>query len=285
MGHGRRPVAPCQEHTGPHPPGMILKNGPAWAPGPRAHRLGYSTRPARARSEDSRKGGAICSNRALNLEKACCGSTLFSPKMQERPSLGVLASAHLLFSHLGINRMPVLTRKLIESCRTPRGAFTSATVRAFGLDWNSLVKGWPYRLVGTFISDEQYATALRGARVYVKEKTRRLNEAALRVREDVPECVRLREASDALTFEDYCDQTVPRSAKTTRNDDLDRALALDDERDRRLWSRRSPVKVGHLPCGRQNSSGSMQTQGEMHVKRTVAPTVTPATTLIASQHA
>lgn len=57
-----------------------------------------------------------------------------------------------------------LTKPLIDSCRA-NGAFTNATIRAFGLK-SPLIEGWPGRLIGTEISRDQFRKALEGKFIY-----------------------------------------------------------------------------------------------------------------------
>lgn len=59
----------------------------------------------------------------------------------------------------------ILTQELIARCRT-NGAFTSATVRAFGLIPGKEQKGWTFRLVGSAMTREKYREALRGRHIY-----------------------------------------------------------------------------------------------------------------------
>lgn len=64
----------------------------------------------------------------------------------------------------------VLTLELIDLCRT-NGAFTSATVRAFGLDPGRLVAGWPRSLVGSVLTREQFREAMLGRHRYASRKS------------------------------------------------------------------------------------------------------------------
>ncbi len=66
-----------------------------------------------------------------------------------------------------------LSKEAIERCRTERGAFTKATVEAFGLGWNTLQAGWPNRLIGKSISLEQYQKALEGRERFKRSKCNR----------------------------------------------------------------------------------------------------------------
>ncbi len=77
----------------------------------------------------------------------------------------------------------MLTRDLIEKCRTEKGAFTGATVRAFGLNWNSLKSGWPRRLEGKVITQEEYMNALLGRQLAKKKNRDRTHPGLF----DVPE--------------------------------------------------------------------------------------------------
>jgi len=54
-----------------------------------------------------------------------------------------------------------LTAAMIEACRTVRGGFSAATVRAFGLAF-PLPKKWHRKLVGTLIAVADYEKAQRG---------------------------------------------------------------------------------------------------------------------------
>lgn len=63
-----------------------------------------------------------------------------------------------------------LTRDAIERCRTAKGAFTKATVEALGLRWHELKAGWPDRLLGKEVSDEQYAKALAGRQKFKTDR-------------------------------------------------------------------------------------------------------------------
>jgi hypothetical protein len=58
-----------------------------------------------------------------------------------------------------------LTPALINACRA-NGAFTNATMRAFGLTRSTMYQGWPQRLVGTKISNQRYREALEGRFIY-----------------------------------------------------------------------------------------------------------------------
>lgn len=60
----------------------------------------------------------------------------------------------------------VLTEELIEKCRTDKGAFTNATVRAFGVHKSIMQKGWVKRLEGTTISRSAYIQAVEGRFVF-----------------------------------------------------------------------------------------------------------------------
>ena len=58
-----------------------------------------------------------------------------------------------------------LTYELVMACRTARGGWTSATIRAFNVPL-PLLSGWPKRLIGSQISKEAYQRALEGRTVY-----------------------------------------------------------------------------------------------------------------------
>lgn len=53
-----------------------------------------------------------------------------------------------------------LTPMLIAACKTENGGYTSATIRALGMTLDEFTKGWPARLVGKRITEDQYAAAL-----------------------------------------------------------------------------------------------------------------------------
>lgn len=60
-----------------------------------------------------------------------------------------------------------MTKHLLTKCRT-NGAFTSATVRALGLDPATIGHGWPKTIIGKTYSREQVRQALRGRHLYAK---------------------------------------------------------------------------------------------------------------------
>jgi 5-methylcytosine-specific restriction endonuclease McrA len=67
-------------------------------------------------------------------------------------------------------RMPdgeeiTLTKDLIDNCRA-NGAFTNATLRAFGLTRSSITQGWPSRLLGKVMTRSEYEMALKGKFIY-----------------------------------------------------------------------------------------------------------------------
>lgn len=59
----------------------------------------------------------------------------------------------------------LLTHAKVKICRTRFGAFTNATIRAFGLS-APLTKGWVRRLAGMVVSLQDYRNALRGRYLY-----------------------------------------------------------------------------------------------------------------------
>jgi hypothetical protein len=70
-----------------------------------------------------------------------------------------------------------LTLSLINACRTAKGGFTAATMRAFGLNFTDAKHGWVWRLVGKQITQADYQMALAGRFTFgstAKEKNRRL---------------------------------------------------------------------------------------------------------------
>lgn len=69
-------------------------------------------------------------------------------------------------SKLSPARRVVLTRVLIDKCRTDRGAFTNATLIALGITKATLIRGWPDRLIGKSISAEAYQRAVAGRTMY-----------------------------------------------------------------------------------------------------------------------
>ncbi len=66
----------------------------------------------------------------------------------------------------------VLTKELIDRCRTNGGAFSGDTIRAFGLDRKTMTPGWPVRLVGKTITQEQYLNAFLGRLLLKKTRVR-----------------------------------------------------------------------------------------------------------------
>ncbi len=58
-----------------------------------------------------------------------------------------------------------LTDPLLKACRTAKGGLTNATINALGLK-KPLIAGWPNRLIGTRITQEDYARALAGSSIY-----------------------------------------------------------------------------------------------------------------------
>lgn len=91
-------------------------------------------------------------------------------KPRERRERRVKASARLIPHTEADIALPsgdlfALTEELIARCRTARGAFTNATLKAFGLH-KPLITGWPERLIGKVLTREQYADALRGRFIY-----------------------------------------------------------------------------------------------------------------------
>lgn len=57
-----------------------------------------------------------------------------------------------------------LTKRMINECRTEKGGFTSATIKAFGVTQKS--KGWVDSLIGEPISSENYGLALEGREIF-----------------------------------------------------------------------------------------------------------------------
>jgi hypothetical protein len=55
----------------------------------------------------------------------------------------------------------ILTKQLIDACKTPSGSYTTETVIHFGLKF-PLIKGWIPRLVGHEITEENYKLAFDG---------------------------------------------------------------------------------------------------------------------------
>lgn len=56
----------------------------------------------------------------------------------------------------------ILTRELVEQCRSPVGGFTRATVQALGIKW-PLKSGWIDHLVGVEIYRSSFEKAKDGA--------------------------------------------------------------------------------------------------------------------------
>jgi len=57
-----------------------------------------------------------------------------------------------------------LTKRMINECRTEKGGFTAATIKAFGVTQKS--KGWVDSLIGEPISSENYGLALKGREIF-----------------------------------------------------------------------------------------------------------------------
>lgn len=67
--------------------------------------------------------------------------------------------------------MPVtVTDARFEELRTVRGGITNATIRALGVPF-PLRSGWPARIIGTIITDEQWTAARAGRDKLAKRKT------------------------------------------------------------------------------------------------------------------
>lgn len=73
-----------------------------------------------------------------------------------------------------------LTLPLINACRTAKGGFTGATVRAFGLVWADIERGWVRRLIGTYISRSNYEQALAGRSTQKEKRRERRSDTAKR---------------------------------------------------------------------------------------------------------
>ena len=69
----------------------------------------------------------------------------------------------------------VLTRAMLEQCRTDKGGFTNATLQALGIDWPP-VHGWPRRIVGRSITRDAYQKALDGRLTFVRKKRNRVRD-------------------------------------------------------------------------------------------------------------
>jgi len=59
----------------------------------------------------------------------------------------------------------VLTRMLVHNCRTERGGFTYATLKALGMK-KPLKRGWVKMLEGQTITKERYRAALAGRHIF-----------------------------------------------------------------------------------------------------------------------
>lgn len=55
-----------------------------------------------------------------------------------------------------------LDREMVEALRTERGGFTTATLKALGLNRRTMTQGWPDRLVGKTMTIEEYEQAMEG---------------------------------------------------------------------------------------------------------------------------
>ena len=77
-----------------------------------------------------------------------------------------------------------ITEERLEKLRTPAGGYNAATLRALGLTW-PVRKGWRDRLLGTWIEEETWRTALEAARgpgKKWKKKSRKSEETKRRER-------------------------------------------------------------------------------------------------------
>lgn len=62
-----------------------------------------------------------------------------------------------------------VTREWINEHRTKRGAWTKAQIEALGLTWNKLEKGWPRKIEGLGITQEQKLAFERGKNIKAKK--------------------------------------------------------------------------------------------------------------------
>lgn len=67
--------------------------------------------------------------------------------------------------------MLVITYDHLEELKTPRGGYTSATIKALGSDMKK--KGWRQRLIGKHVTEEQYQEALDGREKFYKKMKRK----------------------------------------------------------------------------------------------------------------
>jgi hypothetical protein len=66
------------------------------------------------------------------------------------------------FNLWGLNYQ--LSKEFLDSLRTPNGGYTSTVLKLLGVDWPP-IKGWKQRIIGKFISAENYEELNR-----IKEK-------------------------------------------------------------------------------------------------------------------
>jgi hypothetical protein len=66
----------------------------------------------------------------------------------------------------------LLTKDMIDACKTPSGSYTTETVIHFGLKF-PIIKGWTRRLIGQEISEENYKLAFAGRLKPKGKKNRR----------------------------------------------------------------------------------------------------------------
>ena len=69
--------------------------------------------------------------------------------------------------------MITLTLDRIFDCRTANGGWTKSTVEACGMRWMDMTPGWPRRLVGRDISEQDWQHALAGKCVFKSRKAGR----------------------------------------------------------------------------------------------------------------
>lgn len=100
--------------------------------------------------------------------------------------------------------MPIITNELIESLKTPNGAWTRATLSALDISWPPL-NGWKHRIIGQQISDENLDGAKAGMTAFTNKKKRREAQSPQpKMFEAIPETLIENKVEGVLHFDGSC---------------------------------------------------------------------------------
>lgn len=106
--------------------------------------------------------------RSLGVEKVremlATGERAYSPPKVTRKRL-VVGDPATVDADMPDGDPITLSRLTLNKCRA-NGAFTSATIKAFGLDWKTMGKGWAEKLIGNTYPREQIYRAMMGRHFY-----------------------------------------------------------------------------------------------------------------------